>query len=129
MCTAPFRTCRKSMCPVMARSTTRPPGVSSIRCSRSSASISLSVNQIGTSIATVDDIRRYIARDNPDAAWVVASFIRRSIKSLEDWSYSGRTAEKKDVRRLVVANYPYVVYYRVSDEVQILSVRHAARER
>jgi plasmid stabilization system protein ParE len=41
-------------------------------------------------LAELDAIRRYIARDNPDAAWVVASFIRRSIKSLEEWPHSGR---------------------------------------
>jgi len=70
-----------------------------------------------SSLADLDSIRRYIARDNPDAAWVVASFIRRSIKALEEWPHSGRTTEKKDVRRLVVANYPYVVYYRATDEV------------
>jgi len=80
-------------------------------------------------LQNLDDIRRYIARDNPDAAWVVASFIRRTIKSLEEWPHSGRATDKKDVRRLVVANYPYVVYYRVIDEVVILAAMHTARDR
>jgi toxin ParE1/3/4 len=79
-------------------------------------------------IQDLDSIRRYIARDNPDAAWVVASFIKRSISYLEDWPHSGRATDKENVRRLVVGNYPYVVYYRVHNEVEILTVRHPAQE-
>ena len=48
----------------------------------------------------------------PDAACVVASFIRRSIKALEEWPHSGRATEKEQVRRLVISNYPYLIYYR-----------------
>ena len=77
----------------------------------------------------LDNIRRYFSRDNPDAAWVVASFIKRSISFLEDWPHSGRATDEDNVRRLVVENYPYVVYYRVSDEVEILSVMHGAQDR
>jgi toxin ParE1/3/4 len=80
-------------------------------------------------VQDLDDIRRYIEKDNPKAAWVVASFIKRSIAVLEDWPYHGRATEKENVRRLVVMNYPYVVFYRVDDEVIILSVRHQARNR
>ena len=90
---------------------------------------SMKVRYHRDALADLDTIRRYIARDNPDAAWVVASFIRRSIKTLEDWPHSGRATEKEHVRRLVVANYPYVIYYRVTDEVLIVAVTHAARDR
>ena len=31
------------------------------------------------SIEALDDIQHYISKDNPSAAWVVASFIRQSI--------------------------------------------------
>lgn len=81
-------------------------------------------------IRDLDGIRKYIEKDNPSAAWVVASFIRRSIRSLEDMPYQGRATETEDVRRLTVMNYPYVVYYRVKDtSVAVLSVRHTARNR
>ena len=61
--------------------------------------------------------------------WVVASFIRRSIAVLEEWPYHGRATEKENVRRLAVMNYPYLVYYHVSDDVLILTVSHSAQER
>ena len=35
------------------------------------------------SIEALDEIRRYISNDNPNAAWVVASFIRQTIRHLE----------------------------------------------
>jgi len=80
-------------------------------------------------IEDLESIRRYITKDNPNAAWVVASFIRRSIAILEEWPYRGRATELEDVRRLVVVNYPYVVYYRIGEAVVILTVMHSARER
>ena len=68
------------------------------------------------------------AKDNASAAWVVASFIRQSIDVLTKWPYRGRATEKEDIRRLVVTNYPYVVY--VNDHrVLILTVMHTAQDR
>ena len=88
----------------------------------------MSIRFTRRAIKNLDDIREYISRDNPNAAWVVASFIRRSINVLEEWPHHGRATEKKDVRRLAVANYPYVVYYMVrSNNVLILHVRHSSR--
>ena len=81
------------------------------------------------SIEDLETIRLYIAKDNPNVAWVVASFIRRSIAVLQEWPYHGRATEKENVRRLVVMNYPYVLYYRVGDDVLILTVMHTAQER
>lgn len=81
------------------------------------------------SIEDLDRIRNYITKDNAKTAWVVASFIRRSIALSEEWPYHGRATNKdQNVRRLVVINYPYVVYYRVSDHVLILTVRHSSRD-
>ncbi len=82
------------------------------------------------SIEDLENIRRYIAKDNPKAAWVVASFVRRSIRTLEEFPYQGRATERENVRRLVVTNYPYVVYYYVAEnEVIVLTVMHGAQER
>ena len=92
---------------------------------------SMSVRYSPRSIQDLGDIRNHISKDNPGAAWIVASFIRRSIRYLEEWPYHGRATEKEHVRRLVVTNYPYVVYYSIQGDgdVIILSVRHTAQER
>lgn len=79
-------------------------------------------------IDDLEAIRQHISKNNPTAAWVVASFIRRSIRVLEEWPYHGRATDKEGVRRLVVTNYPYVVFYRVGGDVLILTVRHTARD-
>jgi addiction module RelE/StbE family toxin len=78
-------------------------------------------------IEDLETIRRYISNANPKAAWVVASFIRRSIRVLEEWPYHGRATGKANVRRLTVTNYPYVIFYRVDRDVVILAVMHTAR--
>jgi addiction module RelE/StbE family toxin len=79
-------------------------------------------------IDDLEAIRQHIAKDNPRAAWVVGSFIRRSIRVLEEWPYHGRATNTEGVRRLVVTNYPYVIFYRVGGDVLILTVRHTARD-
>lgn len=82
------------------------------------------------SIRDLDSIRQYISRDNPKGAWVVASFIRRSIRVLERFPYLGRVTNRQGVRCLTVINYPYLVLYRVDNEyVLILSVMHDAQDR
>lgn len=90
----------------------------------------MKLRYLPAAIDDLDAIRSHIEQDNADAAWMVAAFIRRSITILQDWPYSGRATELDGVRRQVVSNYPYVVYYRVdNDEVIILSVMHSARDR
>jgi toxin ParE1/3/4 len=80
-------------------------------------------------IQNLENIREYISRDNPRLAWVVASFIRNSIRVLERWPYHGRATNEKDIRRLVVSNYPYAIYYRITvNIVEILAIRHTARD-
>lgn len=77
----------------------------------------------------LESIRRYIGTKNRSAAWVVASFIRQSIARLVRWPHSARATNVPGVRRLVVTNYPYVVYYEVAGEqVIVLSIRHASAD-
>ena len=44
------------------------------------------------SIEDLGNIRQHITKENPKAAWVVASFIRQSIDILKKWPYHGRAA-------------------------------------
>ena len=84
----------------------------------------MSVRYTPRSLQDLENIRRTISKDNPSAAWIVASFIRRTIRNLEHWSYQGRATEKENVRRLAVSTFPYVVYYLVrADQVVVLNTR------
>jgi addiction module RelE/StbE family toxin len=77
----------------------------------------------------LENIRRYIGKNSQTSAWVVASFIRQSIARLVQWPRSARMTDAPGVRRLVVTNYPYVVYYDAADdEVIVLTVLHSAQE-
>lgn len=78
------------------------------------------------------EIADYIRRENPHAALKVRASILQSLELLRQFPKSGRIQSTDDVRKLVVRRYPYLVYYRVSaatDEIVVLTIRHAARER
>jgi len=75
------------------------------------------------------ELQDYIARDNPGAAYRVAQTIRTRVSQLAAQPYSGRPGRVEGTRELVVANTPYIVAYRVSDQsIDILSVLHASRK-
>lgn len=76
----------------------------------------------------LDEIRCYISKHKPAAAWLIGSFIRRSIANLTMWPYRGRATNRDGIRRLVVSTFPYVVFYAiVGNEIVILRVMHARR--
>lgn len=76
----------------------------------------------------LEDIRRFIAANKTSAAWLAASFIRRSISNLVEWPYRGRATNRDGPRRLVVSTFPYVVFYAIlGNEIVILRVLHARR--
>ena len=78
-------------------------------------------------IAHVEEIREYIARDNPTAAKAVATRIRRAVRRLRDHPRSGRPGRDPGTRELVVSGYPFIVAYKIHDHrVEILAVLHAA---
>ncbi len=53
-----------------------------------------------------------------------------AIHSLKEWSHRGRPGKEPGTRELVLPPLPYVVVYRVRDEiVEIARVFHAAQSR
>ena len=76
----------------------------------------------------LDQVRRYIARDNPAAGARIRALIRNAVERLADHPYLGRPGRVDKTRELLVAGTPYIVAYRVRDNrLRILSVIHAAR--
>lgn len=73
-------------------------------------------------------IRHYIARFHPAAASKVARSILEAVEPLCRHGELGSPTKLPNVRRLVVRNAPYIIYYRLSSEtVEILEVFDARR--
>lgn len=83
--------------------------------------------------AALDDlanIRDYIAKENPEAARLVQTRIRRAIDRLELFPDSGRVGIVSGTRELVVPGLPYIVVYsNDGSAVTVFAVFHAARDR
>jgi plasmid stabilization system protein ParE len=74
------------------------------------------------------DIGDWLTVQHPHVAPAVERHIRATI-ALERWPQSARrSAYRADVRVVVVTRYPYKVFYRVTDRVEILHIHHAARQ-
>lgn len=78
----------------------------------------------------VDDAAEYIGRERPEAArrWVLSLF--RVVERLESFPESGRTVpeipDRPDLREVIHGEYR-IVYRVESEQVSILTVRHARR--
>ena len=76
----------------------------------------------------VDEIARYIARDDREAALLWAAALFEAVHQLSTFPESGRVVpelEAHAVRELV--HGAYRVFYRVDAIVTIMSVRHAGQ--
>jgi toxin ParE1/3/4 len=80
-------------------------------------------------IRRLASIHDYISNDSPDAAARVAAAIVHAALRLEQFPLSGREGRIEGTRELVVPGLPYVLPYRVVDDViQIASVIHTSRK-
>ncbi|MGF6178873.1 type II toxin-antitoxin system RelE/ParE family toxin [Ensifer sp. 4252] len=73
----------------------------------------------------LDEIGAYIEKDNPDAAARVVARIVTAVDTLAEYPASGRPGRIKSTRELVLVDIPYIIPYRVSRDVEILTVMHA----
>jgi toxin ParE1/3/4 len=77
-------------------------------------------------------IAEYIRARNPAAALRVRTSILNSLELLLAFPELGRRQNVEGVRKLVNSKYPYLLYYSLgeaTDEVIVLAIQHAARER
>ena len=80
----------------------------------------------------IEDLRaayQYIAIDNPSAAKRVVEAVFDAVNGqLTTFPESGRIGRVEGTRELVVANSPFIVPYRIKDNViEVLGVHHASR--
>lgn len=79
----------------------------------------------------VDDlvkIGRYIAEDSPATAKRLLDLIKDHVQSLAAYPNLGRPGRKNGTLELVVHKHYVVVYRTVASRVDILRVRHTARQ-
>ena len=69
----------------------------------------------------------YLRERSAGGARNVAASIREAIAQLKDHPESGYRTNNPDVRVKFVVRYPYKIFYRVRDEIEILHIRHTSR--
>jgi plasmid stabilization system protein ParE len=72
-------------------------------------------------------ILEYLNERSANGARNVAASILEAIEQLKEHPHSGYRTHNPDVRVIFVARYPYKVFYRVRDAVEILHIRHTSR--
>ncbi len=79
-------------------------------------------------LSDLEAIGDYIARQNPTAAARVVTRILDQADLLASHSHAGRPERVHGTRELVISDTPYVLPYRVrEDVVEVLAVFHGAR--
>jgi toxin ParE1/3/4 len=89
----------------------------------------LEIRWLKRALANLDAEAAFIARENPAAAARVVDTVARTVDLLAQHPGLGRPGRVQGTRELVVANTPYLVPYRVRNNVvEILRVFHGARK-
>ncbi|HSC45512.1 MAG TPA: type II toxin-antitoxin system RelE/ParE family toxin [Candidatus Acidoferrum sp.] len=80
--------------------------------------------------ANLEEIYSYLVEHYPQFADLTITQLYEGIKSLAQFPSRGRPGSEAGVRELVFVRLPYFVAYRVKEEtIEILHVRHTARQR
>ena len=87
------------------------------------------VRWLRKALANLNAEADYIARDSPAAAGRIEEKITQSIDGLRQRPAMGRPGRVPGTRELVIPGTPYIVPYRVRNEVvEILRVFHTSRK-
>jgi len=79
-------------------------------------------------IRQIEAITDHIAKESPQGARRVRDRLHAVTSLLIEQPRMGQPTDLEGIRRLLVSPYPYLIFYRVTeDAVVILRVRHAAR--
>lgn len=79
------------------------------------------------SLCEIQNIVSYISNDNKTAALELGEQIFSSVEQLlPDNPYLGRSGRIEGTREFIV-HASYIVVYEISDDIEILTVRHTAR--
>lgn len=90
------------------------------------------VKYTARALRDLEAIADFLTHRSPQGGRNVRSAIQHAIAQLERFPNLGRAQSINGVYKLVVSQYPYLVYYALNfepGEVRILTIQHAARER
>lgn len=76
----------------------------------------------------LDEIGAYIEHDNPDAAARVVARIVASVDILGEMPATGRMGRIPGTREVVLSDIPYIIPYRVREDIEIITVMHASQK-
>ena len=80
-------------------------------------------------IRSLASIHAFISQDSPSVAARVTAAIMDATDRLEQFPQSGRLGRIEETRELVIPGLPYIILYRVVDDViLILAVIHTSRK-
>jgi len=86
------------------------------------------VRWLRAALANLDAEAEYVARGNVTAALRLVERIYEAVEQLKQYPSLGRVGRVPGTRELVVPHTPYLVPYRVREDViEILRVLHGAR--
>ncbi|GFO72673.1 toxin ParE1/3/4 [Bathymodiolus japonicus methanotrophic gill symbiont] len=81
-------------------------------------------------IADLNEIKDYIARENPAAAKKVAQRIKKSLQLLSKNPYLSTVKVEQDILEWHIPSLPYTLPYQiVNNEIQILRVFHESQNK
>jgi len=72
-------------------------------------------------------IIQYLRERSLGGARNVAASIRDAVAQLRGHPLSGHQTDDPEVRVLFIVRYPYKIFYRVRETVEILHIRHTSR--
>ena len=75
----------------------------------------------------LERLTEFLRTRSPQVAMSIARAIRSTAVSLADQPLSGISTEDPAVRMRLVKKYRYKIFYTVSDQIQILHIRHPSR--
>ncbi|WP_186294546.1 type II toxin-antitoxin system RelE/ParE family toxin [Bradyrhizobium guangdongense] len=77
----------------------------------------------------IDGIHEYIAQHDKRAASAVVRRIRGAAQLLAKYPGLGRATDMADARVFPIAPFPYLIYYRLTDDtLEVVHVRHGRRD-
>ena len=87
------------------------------------------VKWLKNALKNLDAEISYIAQEDKDVALKIYAHIISCIENLEQFPNSGRPGRVFGTREMVIEKYPYIIPYRVKDDVvEILRVFHTSRK-